>query len=109
MDKRMKHLLLVLLLIFIGTGQGWAQGTINVKGQVLDESQIPVIGASVLVKGTQKGQITDIDGNFNFENLKKGDILVISYVGMKKVEVAVKPVMKVILQADAEILDEVWW
>lgn len=76
---------------------------------MLDESQIPVIGASVLVKGTQKGQITDIDGNFNFENLKKGDILVISYVGMKKVEVAVKPVMKVILQADAEILDEVWW
>lgn len=64
---------------------------INVKGQVLDESQIPVIGASVLVKGTQKGQITDIDGNFNFENLKKGDILVISYVGMKKVEVAVNP------------------
>ena len=107
MDKRMKHLLLVLLLIFIGTGQGWAQGTINVKGQVLDESQIPVIGASGLVKETQKGQITDIDGNFNFENLKKGDILVISYVGMKKVEVAVKPVMKVILQADAEILDEV--
>lgn len=32
MDKRMKHLLLVLLLIFIGTGQGWAQGAMNVKG-----------------------------------------------------------------------------
>ena len=107
MDNRMKHLLLILFVCLIGTGQGWAQGTINVKGQVLDESQIPVIGASVLVKGTQKGQITDIDGNFYFEGLKKSDVLVISYVGMKKQEVGVKPVMKVVLQADSELLDEV--
>ncbi|MGN0309884.1 MAG: SusC/RagA family TonB-linked outer membrane protein [Bacteroides sp.] len=103
----MKHLLLILFVCLIGTGQGWAQGTINVKGQVLDEGQIPVIGASVLVKGTQKGQITDIDGNFHFDGLKKTDVLVISYVGMKKQEVGVKPVMKVVLQADAEILEEV--
>lgn len=74
---------------------------------MLDESQIPVIGASVLVKGTQKGQITDIDGNFYFEGLKKSDVLVISYVGMKKQELGVKPVMKVVLQADSELLDEV--
>lgn len=107
MDNRMKHLLLILFVCLIGTGQGWAQGTINVKGQVLDEGQIPVIGASVLVKGTQKGQITDIDGNFSFEGLKKTDVLVISYVGMKKLEVGVKPQMKVVLQADTELLDEV--
>ncbi|MGN0068044.1 MAG: SusC/RagA family TonB-linked outer membrane protein [Bacteroides sp.] len=103
----MKHLLLILFVCLIGTGQGWAQGTINVKGQVLDESQIPVIGASVLVKGTQKGQITDIDGNFHFDGLKKSDVLVISYVGMKKQEVGVKPQLKVVLLADSELLDEV--
>lgn len=107
MDNRMKHFLLILFVCLIGTGQGWAQGTINVKGQVLDEGQIPVIGASVLVKGTQKGQITDIDGNFHFDGLKKSDVLVISFVGMKKQEVGVKPVLKVVLQADTEVLDEV--
>lgn len=82
-------MLLVLLMCIIGTGQGWAQATLNVKGVVLDEAGLPVIGASVLVKGTQKGQITNVDGEFSFEKLNKSDVLVFSYVGMKKSEASV--------------------
>ncbi len=107
MNSRIKYMLLVLLMCIIGTGQGWAQATLNVKGVVLDEAGLPVIGASVLVKGTQKGQITNLDGEFSFEKLKKSDVLVFSYVGMKKSEASVKPIMKIVLRADAELLDEV--
>ena len=42
----------------------WAQGGREVKGQVVDETGLPMIGASVLVKGTSTGVITDLDGNF---------------------------------------------
>lgn len=60
-----------------------------------------------MVKDTQNGQITNLEGKFSFANLKKTDVLVISFVGMKKTEVAVKPQMTVTLHADSEQLDEV--
>ena len=53
------------------------------KGFVLDETGETVIGASVLVKGTSNGTITDLDGNFVIQNVKKGDVIVVSYVGYK--------------------------
>ena len=65
--------------------------TISVQGVVTDEAGEPLIGASVVVKDTQNGQITNLEGKFSFANLKKTDVLVISFVGMKKTEVAVKP------------------
>ena len=51
-----------------------------VKGQVVDENGDPVIGATVMMKGTSKGAITDLNGNFTLENAAKGT-LVISYIG----------------------------
>lgn len=53
------------------------------KGVVLDETGETVIGASVLVKGTSNGTITDLDGNFVIQNVKKGDVIVVSYEVIK--------------------------
>lgn len=79
-----------------------------VKGQVLDETGEPVIGASILVKGTTNGVITDIDGNFTLNGVSKGT-LVVSFVGYKTQEVPFdgKNVLKIVLKEDAEVLDEV--
>ena len=54
--------------------------TVTVKGTVLDANNEPIIGASVLMKGTTNGTITDIDGNFILSNVNPGT-LVISYIG----------------------------
>lgn len=69
----------------------------TVKGQVVDANGEPIIGASVLVKGTTNGTITDFDGNFTLNNASKG-ILVVSYIGYKTQEVPVneKNLMKII-------------
>ena len=85
-----------------------AMQTGTVKGQVVDANGEPVIGASVLVKGTTNGTITDFDGNFTLNDASKGT-LVISYIGYKTQEVAVngKSVIKIILKEDTEVLDEV--
>ena len=82
------------------------QQKIVVKGQVRDATGEPVIGASILEKGTTNGTITDIDGNFNL-SVKSGATLQISYIGFKTSEVKSSPNMKVTLKEDSELLDEV--
>lgn len=57
-----------------------------VKGQVVDEKGEPIIGASISVKGTTNGVITDMDGNFTLNNVSRG-VLIISYVGFQTQEV----------------------
>lgn len=97
---------LFLFIILAGMHPVFAQD-LNVTGTVVDESGEPLLGASVLVKGTQKGQMTDLEGRFHLSNLKASDVLVVSYVGMKKAEVAVKSKMTIKLYPEAEELDEV--
>lgn len=53
--------------------------SVSVKGQVLDGDGIPVIGASILEKGTTNGVITDIDGNYSLNVSSKNAVIVISY------------------------------
>lgn len=60
--------------------------SVSVKGQVLDGDGIPVIGASILEKGTTNGVITDIDGNYSLNVSSKNAVIVISYIGYKTVE-----------------------
>lgn len=60
--------------------------TVTVKGQVMDPTGVPVIGASVLEKGTSNGVITDIDGNFSLKVSSPNAVVVISYIGYKTVE-----------------------
>ncbi|WP_244440318.1 SusC/RagA family TonB-linked outer membrane protein [Bacteroides rodentium] len=83
--------------------------TLTVKGSVTDATGEPVIGASIQVKGTGNGVITDIDGNFTLSNVAQDATLIISYVGYKtqEVRVAGKTSFKIVLAEDAEVLDEV--
>ncbi|MBO6534032.1 MAG: carboxypeptidase-like regulatory domain-containing protein, partial [Muricauda sp.] len=80
--KRMKFaFLFVLLVSFTGMAQ-------EVTGTVYDDQNVPLPGASVRVKGTQTGAITDFDGNYTIE-ANEGDILVFSYVGFNSKEAIV--------------------
>lgn len=84
--------------------------TVTVKGQVMDPTGVPVIGASVLEKGTSNGVITDIDGNFSLKVSSPNAVVVISYIGYKTVELPAsntKKLAQVTLKEDAEVLDEV--
>lgn len=83
------------------------EATVTVKGTVFDENDEPVIGASVVVKGTKVSAVTDIDGNFSIR-CKKSDKIVISYVGYDPIEVSASANLSDIkLQAKSELLDDV--
>ena len=103
-----RKLMLLMTCLFIGIGLVNAQVS-KVTGTVTThEDGLPVVGASVLVKGTTVGTVTDIDGNFTITNVpSSAGTLVISFIGMKTQEVAIKPVVKVSLHSDTEVLDEV--
>lgn len=104
-----RKLTLMLALLFVWTGVAWSQG-VTVKGVVTSEEDgLPIVGASVLVKGTTQGTITDVDGNFMISGVKADSkTLIVSFVGMKSKEVAIKNTpMHVVLKSDAEVLDEV--
>lgn len=80
----------------------------KVSGIVCDAAGMPLIGVSVIVKGTTQGVVTDLDGKFNLE-APKGGVLVFSYIGMETVEIAVssQKEMNVILKENTEVIDEV--
>ena len=80
--------------------------TATITGKVFDKNGNPVIGASVLVKGTNTGGMTDIDGNFSVK-AAPGAKLQISYVGFETREVDAKQGMEVTLSDNPELLDEV--
>lgn len=93
MNRKMKSVGMWLLLGSLSTGMAYAdlskneseidivQQTGICQGIVKDATGESVIGASVIVKGTTNGTITDIDGNFSLSNVKKGDVIEISFVG----------------------------
>ena len=68
----------------------------TVKGRVIDANGEPVIGASVLEKGTTNGTITDFDGNFQL-NVKEGALLSISYIGYAAQELVAQANMNITL------------
>ena len=83
--------------------------TIKVSGQVVDQDGEPLIGATVRVKGSQTGAVTDIDGNFQLDAPANGT-LVVSYVGFTDREVAVNGravIEQIQMTADALTLDQV--
>ena len=120
MLKRLKSVSMMLFLMGASTGAAYAvsnPGITDVKiaqqdgactGIVKDATGETVIGASVVVKGTTNGTITGIDGDFSLSNVKKGDVIVISFVGYISQEIVWdgKPV-NVTLKDDTQTLDEV--
>ena len=99
------HVLCFLTILFSVYVQ--AQNLV-VNGIVNDESGMPVPGASILLKDTTKGTITDFDGNFSLEASSNG-VLVISYIGYTTLEVPIngRNKMSITLQTDEQLLDEV--
>lgn len=97
----------LLLAFLIVASHLWGQG-ITVKGRVTDTDDAPVIGASVLVEGTESGMITYLDGNYVTNNVPSDAVLVFSYVGMvtQKVAVSGRHVVNVKLEDDNVLLDE---
>lgn len=103
-------------LTFSPLGVAQAHATTNVvqqaktvKGTVVDETGEPVIGASVMVKGTSVGCATDLDGNFTLQNIKPEQTLTISYIGYTAQTIAIgqQTNFNVVLKPDNKVLNEV--
>lgn len=119
MRKNIKSVSMLLLLGSISSGMANAlpssimgvdavQQANVCQGVVKDQAGETVIGASVVVKGTTNGTITGLDGDFSLSNVKKGDILQISFVGYQTIEVTFKgQPLNVTLLDDTQKLDEV--
>lgn len=81
----------------------------TVKGKVVDANNEPIIGASIVIKDSSIGVISDLNGNFTLNSVSEKVTLIISYVGYKTQELPVngKSVVNITLQEDSELLDEV--
>ncbi|MDX1941328.1 MAG: TonB-dependent receptor [Saprospiraceae bacterium] len=83
----MKKLSLALLLVVASSLTLLSQRTIT--GKIIDENNVPLIGASVLVKGTATGTVTDVDGNYSVEIPEGATALIFSYTGYDPQEIAI--------------------
>lgn len=106
-SKMSRKIYLVLIAAVMTVAVSWAD-TVQVTGTVVDDIGEPVIGASVLVKGTTNGCSTDIDGNFVL-NTSSDATLVVSYVGMKRQEVSVdgQTKLRIVMNSTDITLDDV--
>ncbi|MBR1630428.1 MAG: SusC/RagA family TonB-linked outer membrane protein, partial [Paludibacteraceae bacterium] len=103
----MKRIYLIICLLAGSLTTAFAQ--IIVRGTVVDDQNEPLIGVNVVVKGTSKGTITDMDGKFSLQINKNSDILVFSYLGYQNVEkqAETKRPMSILMREDKQALDEV--
>ncbi len=101
-----KRLMMFLAALFLMVGTALAQTKVNGTVTSQDDGQ-PVIGASVLVVGTQVGTVTDADGRFSLTVPAGKSTLRITYVGMEPIEVSARPNMRIVLSNDQHSLDEV--
>jgi TonB-linked SusC/RagA family outer membrane protein len=106
--QRWFYLVFCLLMALFTTISVSAQ-TKTIKGKVVDVSDQPIIGASIKVKGTGSGTITDVAGEFSLKGIQKGAMLVISYVGYasKELSVGAAADYTIVLSEDTKALSEV--
>lgn len=91
-----------------GIARTTTQQSNECKGSVKDSQGEPITGASVIVKNTQRGTTTDLDGNFSLPNVKAGEIIQVSFIGFKTVEATWNgKVLNIVLHDDSEVLNEV--
>jgi len=108
LSNYLKRALLLMTAVVFWASTAWAQGA-TVTGVVTDDEGEPLIGATVLVKGTTNGTSTDIDGNYSLAGVPAKATLVINYVGYNSQEIKVNGRSKidVTLKANSAVLDEV--
>lgn len=99
----------VLLFMWLAVQVPAFAQTVNLSGQVTDESGEPVIGASVIIQGTQLGVATDFDGNYSIPNAPALGTLKVTYIGYLPQTISIngQSVINVVMQEDAQTLDEV--
>jgi len=101
-----KVVILLSCLLYLSVGLAIAQDK-RVSGTVFDETGDPVIGASVLAKGTTIGTATSIEGAFSISVPTQVNTLIISYLGYKTIEVAAGTNLRVTLSPEERVLNEV--
>ena len=99
--------LMFLFMVVLCTSSAMAQK--KVTGTIVDAAGEPIIGASVMVKGTSNGAVTDFDGNFTINNVPEDATLVFSYVGYRTQNLSArgKSNFQISLEEDKQLLDEV--
>lgn len=102
------NLLLKRLFLWALLSSLWVtlHAQVHVKGTIVDNLNAPVIGASILQKGTTNGTISDLEGNFTL-TVPENSILVFSYIGYITQEKTAAPTMNIKLAEDNQSLDEV--
>ena len=98
----------MILLVCHLSNITWAQVQGNIKGLVTDSAGEPLIGVSILIKNTNSGTVSDLDGKFTL-TAKSGDILHISYVGYisQQIKVEENKQLRIIMEEDTKKLEEV--
>jgi TonB-linked SusC/RagA family outer membrane protein len=108
-NGRFVLIFMCLFLLFTGA-HAMTEQSLTVQGIVTSEEDgQPIIGATVLVKGTSIGGVTDVNGKFALQDIPaSAKLLVISYVGMRTQEVAIRQgLLKIVLRSDNQLIDEV--
>lgn len=80
---------------------------IIVTGNVKDANGEPLIGVNVIIKGTTKGAVTDVNGNFSLSDVSPKAVISVSYIGYQTLDIPAKEEIKIVLKEDSEALDEV--
>ncbi|MBR6750555.1 MAG: TonB-dependent receptor [Bacteroidaceae bacterium] len=108
MLRKLMNLRTIFTMLLLAIVWSVSAQNVTIKGTVTDENGEPIIGASVLEKGTNAGVSTDIDGNFSLKVTGKNP-LVVSYIGMDAQEVNItgKTQVNVVLKENSKVLDEV--
>jgi TonB-linked SusC/RagA family outer membrane protein len=128
LDRLWNLMRLCTLLALLGTIQTWAssdnskhtlksdqaagknlQQPRTITGTITDKEGNPLVGANIIIRGTTKGAITDLDGKYEISGIEKGDILMFSYIGMISQEVTLtdQATIDISLSAEALGIDEV--
>ena len=101
-----QRLTMLLVSLFLCVGLANAQTQINGTVTSADDGQ-PVIGASVMITGTKTGVVTNVDGKFSLTSNKKNPMITVSYIGMKSQTLHGTQNMQIVLQSDAQKVQEV--
>ena len=107
-DFNMKKKVTIGLLLFLIFSLALTAQEKTIRGTVKDTNGEPIIGANVMVKGSSIGTATDIDGHYTLSAPTTATTLLVSYIGMKDMEVAIAGnVINIIMEEDVSSLDEV--
>ncbi len=106
-DEIMRFKSILVCLLLAAASHALAQSPGEIGGVITDEAGEPVVGAYVQLKGSNEGVVTDVDGHFTFPKAKKGQTLVVKYIGMETQTVKAGSQMRVRLVSSDQKLDEV--